>query len=168
MEIGVKISKVLLVLKKYRYPILVVLVGLVFMTIPNKAKKEDSKLPTEQTDKTKEQLEERLANILSRVEHAGKVEVILTQAKGEEIIYQTNDDSSLGTSANTSRSNTVTITNSERNQSGLIKQVIPASYRGAIVLCQGADNPTVCLAIVDAVTKATGLGANEISVLKMK
>jgi stage III sporulation protein AG len=39
---------------------------------------------------------------------------------------------------------------------------------GAIVLCQGADVPSVRLAIVDAVSKVTGLVANQISVLKMK
>jgi stage III sporulation protein AG len=39
---------------------------------------------------------------------------------------------------------------------------------GAVVIAQGADDPSIKLAIVDAVTKATGLGANKISVLKMK
>lgn len=168
MEIGIKAPKVLAVLKKHRYSVLIVLIGLIFMIVPSKSKQSNPQASTKQVNETKELLEERLANILSKVEYAGKVEVILTRLEGEEIIYQTDDDSSIGASANASRSNTVTITNSERDQSGLVKQVNPESYRGAIVLCQGADNPTVRLAIVDAVTKVTGLGANEIAVLKMK
>jgi stage III sporulation protein AG len=39
---------------------------------------------------------------------------------------------------------------------------------GAIVVCQGGDQPTVRLAILDAVSKVTGLGADKISILKMK
>lgn len=35
------------------------------------------------------------------------------------------------------------------------------------MVCQGADNAAVRLAIVEAVSKVTGLGANRISVLKM-
>ena len=49
-----------------------------------------------------------------------------------------------------------------------VQQVLPESYRGAIVVCQGADSPAVKLAIVEAVSRATGLGADSISVLKMK
>ena len=64
--------------------------------------------------------------------------------------------------------NTVTLTDSNRNQSGLIRQIIPEKYQGAVILCQGADDPIIRLAIVDAVSKATGLGANKISVLKLK
>jgi stage III sporulation protein AG len=36
------------------------------------------------------------------------------------------------------------------------------------VVCQGADDPVVKLLIVDAVSKVTGLGADKISVMKMK
>jgi hypothetical protein len=41
-------------------------------------------------------------------------------------------------------------------------------YQGAVVLCQGAADAAVRLAVVEAVSKATGLGADKICVLKMK
>jgi hypothetical protein len=63
---------------------------------------------------------------------------------------------------------TILTTDSDRNQTGLIHQKNPPVYRGAVVLTQGADDPAVKLAIVDAVGKATGLGADKIAVLKMK
>jgi stage III sporulation protein AG len=72
------------------------------------------------------------------------------------------------TNENGDDSDTVIITDSSRNESGLIRQVNPPVYLGAIVLCQGGDRPSVRLAIVDAVSKVTGLGADRISVLKMK
>jgi stage III sporulation protein AG len=63
---------------------------------------------------------------------------------------------------------TVIITDAQRAQQGLVKQVNPPVYLGAVVVCQGADRASVRLAIVEAVANATGLGADKISVLKMK
>ena len=60
------------------------------------------------------------------------------------------------------------MTDGQRGQTGLVRQVLPATYRGAVVVCQGADDPRIRLAIVEAVSMATGLGADRISVLKMK
>ena len=41
-------------------------------------------------------------------------------------------------------------------------------YRGAVVVCEGAGSPSVELAIVQAVSRLTGLGSDKISVIKMK
>ena len=60
------------------------------------------------------------------------------------------------------------ITGQNKQETGLVRQVIPPTYMGVVVVCEGADNPSLKLAIVDAVSKATGLGADRISVLKMK
>ena len=98
---------------------------------------------------------------------AGKVEVLLTRSAGEEIIYQTDQDSNIDDTRKTIKNSTVTTSDSNRNQTGLIRQINPERYQGAIVLCQGASDPNICLAIVDAISKATGLGANNISILEM-
>ena len=139
------------------------------MAVPGTTQNTDSVETTTVNENIHEAtLEEKLASILSQVDGAGKVQVILTAAAGEEIIYQTNNDLTSNDESNSTDVDTVTITDSERNQTGLIRQVNPPIYQGAIVVCQGADDPTVQLAIVDAVSKLTGLGANRISVLKMK
>ena len=57
---------------------------------------------------------------------------------------------------------------SSRTESGLVRQTLGPVYRGAVILCQGADDPTVKLAVVEAVRCVTGLGADQISVQKMK
>jgi stage III sporulation protein AG len=113
-------------------------------------------------------LEKKLSSLLSQVEGAGKVDVILTIAAGEEIIYQTNEDQSNSDTSSSNKINTVTVTDAARNQTGLVKQIKTEIYQGAIVVCSGADNLSVRLAIVDAVSRITGLGTNCISVLKMK
>jgi stage III sporulation protein AG len=156
-------------LKKYRYALLVLVIGLVLMAIPSTASRPENNVSTStETAEPESSLEDRLGEILSQVAGAGQVRVILTVAEGEEIVYQTNDDSASTNDSSSINIDTVTITDAQRNQNGLIRQVNPASYQGAVVVCQGADNPSVRLVLVDAVSKLTGLGANCISVLKMK
>jgi stage III sporulation protein AG len=47
-----------------------------------------------------------------------------------------------------------------------LKTVYP-EYLGALVVCEGADNPTVAYQIVKAVAGLTGLGTDKIVVSKM-
>ena len=99
---------------------------------------------------------------------AGKVDVLLTVSQGERTIYQTDSSYSQGETATDTRTQTILITDSQRNETGLVHQINPPVYQGATVLTQGADEPAVKLAIVDAVSDATGLGADKITVLKME
>lgn len=152
-------------LGKYRYLLLVVLLGLGLMLIPTGKSDGSSSVPvTTGSVGSGSTLSEELEDILSGIQGAGKVRVLLTIAKGEQIIYQTD-----GTTAeNGGRQDTVVITDGNRTQSGLVQQSISPIYRGAIVVCQGADSPAVCLAVKEAVSKVTGLDTSQISVLKMK
>ena len=109
-----------------------------------------------------------MAALLTQIEGVGKVEVMLTIASGEETVFQTDQDISMGNDTQSTRQETVMTTDTQRNQTGLIKQINPARYLGAVIVCQGADSPSVRFAVVDAVSKATGLGSDRISVLKMK
>lgn len=156
-------------LQKYKYAILVFLVGIILMSMPklNILKSETTAEAPIITEK-KESLDAALANILSRIEGVGKVEVMLTIASGEETIYQTDNQSSDSETGCTLKTETVIITDSGRNQTALITQINPVRYQGAIIVCQGADSPAVQLAVTEAVRKATGLGTDKISVLKMK
>lgn len=147
--------------KKYRYILLIVLAGIFLMMTPQNEEKENV-IPTEITEK--KDVQDSLEEILEQISGAGKVEVLLTYAAGEEICYQVNEDRS----ADDVRRDTVLITDVDRNETGLIKQVNPPQYLGALVVCQGADNANVKLSIVKAVMSVTGLTSNQITVLKMK
>ena len=152
--------------KQYRYAVIVVLVGVILMCLPAGKDRTDpeQEAASEQTAVTEVCLEDSLAAILSQIKGAGTVEVLLTEAKGAETVYQS--DSSMG--GDSTRLDTVTVTDKERSQNGLVRQINPPSYQGAIVVCQGADSPSVRLAIVQAVSSVTGLGSDHITVLKMK
>ena len=155
-------------LRKYRYPILVLVLGLVLMVLPGRGKKEEpapvEKMAVEQTGS----MSTELAQILGRIRGVGKVEVMLTVKTGEITVYQTDEDISTTESGTTVRKETVIITNSDRQQEALVTQIRPPEYLGAVIVCQGADDVQVRLAVVEAVSKATGLGTDKISVLKMK
>ena len=152
---------------RYKYALLILGLGLVLMWFPwNQEAQSETQEPVlaqEQTDP-----EARLEEILSQVQGAGKVRVMLTESAGEQTLYQTDGDESQSEDTHSHRSDTVVVTGSDRAQTGLVRQVNPPEYLGAIIVCQGADRPAVCLAIVEAVAAVTGISFDRISVLKMK
>lgn len=169
MDIKNTFVKIIDLIKKYRYAVFVLIIGLVLMSLPTFSSTTDDSITNKQEIPVLEaSLEEKLSKILSQVNGAGRVQVILTVATGEEVVYQTDNDETNTADSSGRNTDTVTITDANRNENGLIRQVNPAVYQGAIVVCDGADNAAVRLAIVDAISKITGLGTNRISVLKMK
>lgn len=161
--------KLTALIKKYRYVILVLFIGLALMAIPSRESiSEPAVEPAETKPEKSITVEEELAQILSQVDGAGDVRVLLTVAVGEETVFQTNEDVSVDADSSSTQISTVTISTSDRDEYGLVRLTNPPVYKGAIIVCQGADDPQIQLAIVDAVSKATGLGADRISVLKMK
>lgn len=155
-------------IKKYRYAIIIILVGIILMCIPTGNARTKEKEVKESIVYVQPDLPDSLAEILSRIKGAGQVEVLLTEAAGSETLYQTNTDIHTDADTNSAQHDTVLIAGTDRVQSGLIRQVNPPRYQGAIVVCQGADDVQVRLAIVEAVKSVTGLGADHITVLKMK
>lgn len=159
-------EKVRLWIKEYRYVILVLILGILLMMLPQgktEEKKDDNVLIPE--TEAVETLQEQLEQLLSLVQGAGKVRVLLTEAEGERVIYQTDGEQS---SQDSKRADTVIVSDSARAESGLVQQILPPSYMGAIILCQGADSASVRLSLIEAVSNATGLSSDRISVLKMK
>lgn len=154
-------QKVITLLGKYRYAIVILVIGLALMMIPGK-QEEIPVIPEQSQQNLGATPEEQLDKILESIKGAGRVEVLLSYAAGEKILYQTDTDSG------GQRMDTVTVTDRDRNQTGLVTQVVPAVYQGAVIVCQGGGNPSVRLAIVEAVSKYTGLGSNQIAVLEMK
>lgn len=148
--------------RKYRYVLLVVLAGILLLLLPTGSAEESQALQPQ--SQTQTELQEELAELLCHLEGAGKVRVLLTEAKGAQTLYQSDED----TRSDSAKTDTVLITGSDRIQTGLVKRVDPPTYQGAVVLCQGAERASVRLAIVQAVANATGLPSNKISVLKMK
>jgi stage III sporulation protein AG len=151
------LKKLTAFLKANWYVIVIIGVGVFLLLLPFGTNEGEE--PLEKTPQTRD-LQQELTQILSQIQGVGDVQVLLTVAEGERFVYQTDEN---GTSIDT-----VIVSDENRVESGLICQVIPPSYRGAIIVCQGADRPEVQLRVVEAVSKVTGLGSDRITVLKMK
>lgn len=168
MDVGKLRQKLPALLGRYRYAVLVLAIGLILMALPanknnEQADVQESTVPAQTVDPSQE-----LAQILSQIQGVGKVQVLLTVKAGESTIYQTDEDITTSETGSSIRKETVIITDSDRDQQPLVVQTLPPQYLGAVIVCQGAENASVRLAVVEAVCKATGLGADKISVLKMK
>ena len=168
MDRVVLTDKITEIFKKYRYVLIVLAAGILLMLLPGKDAETQTKVATEApTIQNSWDITDALTEILSQVQGAGKVKVLLTIAHGETTVYQQDSDITSGDNGSV-RQDTVIVTDSDRNQSGLIQQINPPVYQGAIIVCQGADNDVVRLHIIQAVAKVTGLGTDKITVLKMK
>ena len=152
------LKKITYFVGKNRYAVIVLVIGLILMLLPFGTGKEE----IEKCEPIQEQVrvDQLLEQVLSTIDGVGKVKVMLTVETGESIIYQTDTGAT--------SIDTVIITDKDRAEVGLIKQIDPPKYRGAIIVCQGAESAAIRLSIVEAVSKVTGLGADRISVLKMK
>lgn len=170
MEVTGLQKKLVSFTRKYKYLILILVFGLILMMLPDKISvdEENTSSTAAIECKNEESVSNQLEKILSEIKGAGKVSVMVTVASGEETVYQTDDRLSGSETSDTADKTTVIVTDEDRNQLGLIKEVKSPKYQGAIVVCDGASDPIVRLAVVEAVSKVTGLGADRISVLSRK
>ena len=151
-------------LKQYKYAVLILALGLALMLIPGKRASKPVAMSQPEVKTESQNISASLEEILSQIRGAGKVRVLLSEAAGAKTVYQTDSDMS----GDSSRLDTVIVTDGDRAQNGLVQQLLPPTYLGAIIVCEGGDRAEVRLAIAEAVSRYTGLGIDRISVLKMK
>lgn len=126
-------------------------------------------------------LETRLEDILSKIEGAGKVKVMITYSESSvtQPIYDENlkatntieSDDSGGTRSITetdSQKQVIYKQNADGSKEPITKSTLSPKVEGAIVLSQGANNATVKTNIIQAVEAATGIATHKIQVFKME
>lgn len=122
-------------------------------------------------------VEQKLKCILSRIEGAGDVEVMITYETGTEIVPAISKDTQITTKTDT-RNNDTSTTNTENTQSEVvtlaggnsalvIKEKSPI-VKGVIVVATGADNIAVKLNLINAVKTVLNIDSNQVDVYKMK
>ena len=165
------------ILSRYKYVLLVFAVGAALLSWPVRSEEKTKTEPEPQTvrqDDAPEGVEAKLENLLSMIEGVGDVKVMLTLSSGPESIYA--DEKTLSTDAGgessgaktQSQSAYVVLRDSGGNESLVELKKLYSRYRGALIVCRGAANPSVRLAVVEAVKAVTGLGTDCITVAKMR
>lgn len=158
------------VLGKYRYVLILLLVGVLLLALPTGGEKSDvprsaeARAGGEETALSWTGLEERLEKALSQIEGAGEVQVVLTLKEGpRQVLAQ---EGKVG--ENSHETTTVLSTPSSGVKEPVTVQELGPSYQGALVVAQGGDDPQVRLALSQAVSALTGLGADKITICKGK
>lgn len=167
-------------LGRFRYSVLLLLLGVVLLLVPGR---KAGVFPSSESVATEtegvlpaawslQEEEARIAALLSQIRGAGSVRVMLSLKAGERTVYQadidsqrTHDDAS---DLQRQSSNTVLVSKSGSLEEPLVQQVIAPVYLGAVVVCQGAEDPAVRLALVQAIASLTGLASNQITIVRMK
>ncbi len=162
-------------LRGAKYVLLVLLVGLVLLLLPTGGGKE----PEKETPETglpevspETELEAKLSDILSLVDGAGQVRVLLTPVDdGERVLARDTETASESrdgeTRLETSDSNLVVQRSGGGSEPVEVTYRYPV-YRGAVIAAQGAGDARVRLELLEAVKAATGLSGDAIKIVKMK
>ncbi len=163
------VEKLTDLLKRYKFVIVLIVVGLVLLALPETTEKEElsdsSRIAGTEEDFSVDVLEEKLSEILSRIEGAGDVSVMLTVRSGMERVLATDTEVSEQESERELQEKIVVISAEEGEEAVLIRQNYP-TFQGALVVCQGGDDPTVQLQLIKALSALTGLSSNRITVCK--
>lgn len=105
------------------------------------------------------QLQEQLCGLISRVEGVGKVEVMVTLARGEESVYATDNQ--------TASDGSLSVSHVLLGESGLVETVQTPQVLGVAVVCEGGGNAAVQNRVSEIVQALTGVKSNHITVAQM-
>ena len=170
-EVKDRVGGFLKKLGQYKYVMLVLALGVVLLLIPAGGGTEESEeAPSEPVAAARGdgELEARLEEILSLIDGAGEVRVLLTRSSdGESVLAadsERTDSSGSDGRSQESRDAVIVSKGSGANDTVEVKYLYP-EFRGA---AQGADSARVSLDLLDAVTAATGLPGDCVKIVKMK
>ena len=150
--------------KKYKFVLLVVLVGVILMLLPVSSRTKetaagDSQTPQEAFDL--EAVEQRMEEVLGKIDGVGKLRLMLTLQSGTRLTLA--EDSQKD--QDRTQRETVTLNRGSSQEVVVTNRYYPV-YQGAVVVCQGADSSAVRLAVTETVQALTGLPSDRIMVAK--
>ena len=126
-----------------------------------------------------EELEEKLENILSKIEGVGNVNVCINYSESSEVVAMYNENSKVSTTEETDTSGglrKIQQTDSQKDivykedngeKTPITKKVVQPKIEGAIITAKGAGNSNTKANIIQAVEAVTGLATHKIQVFEM-
>ena len=151
--------------KKYKFVLLVVLVGVILMVLPVSSESKETETSDLQTPREAFDLaetEQRMEAILSKIDGVGKLRLMLTLRSGTRLTLAENTQRE----ENRTQRETVTLNRGSGSQEVVVTNRYYPVYQGAVVVCQGADSSAVCLAVTETLQALTGLSSDRIRVAK--
>ena len=159
---------------KYKAVLLVIAAGVICLLWPSGGGGEKETDFTEKASSADQELQQleaiqtEMEEILGHIRGVGQLQLMLTVDRGREQVLA--GDTTLAYSGPTaspedySRSSETVVLSGDGGSVVVTQEVWP-KFRGALVVCQGAEDPTVQLEVIEAVSALTGLGSDKISVV---
>ncbi len=162
-----KLTAPLAALAKYKYALLVAVLGALLLLWPAGEKKAAAVAAVSGTGREAlAETERAMEEILGKISGVGKVDVMLSlHSGGERVLAQ---DSSLRYSGSVQSPDSYERSTQPVTDGGgvvVTKETCP-QYRGALVVCEGGGDDGVRLQVAKAVSALTGLGSDRIAVVK--
>lgn len=111
-----------------------------------------------------ENYEEELQKLISKIEGAGRVSVMITYESGEESVFASDKEESFRNGEQKIKSDYI-IVDGEKGETGLkIKSIYP-EIKGVAVVCSGASDPVIKERIVSVVSALFDISTKNISIV---
>ena len=152
-------SEMLRRLHRIKVPLLISVFALLLLLCTGKgASKNETEHQTvyEVKPMTLSEEESRLAETLMAISGVGEAQVLLSVRVSAQTDYLSDEEKTVILSAGSGRQEVLAI----RSRS--------AEYLGAVIVCEGGDNPNTQWNVTEAVSRFTGLRADQITVLKLQ
>lgn len=124
---------------------------------------EEQAPPTETTAQTEQQLEKRLSELLTQIEGAGEITVMLTLDSTAESVYA-RDTRQSESAGQTDSEASVVLAGGGSAKSAIEERRILPQVRGAAVICSGARDPAVKERVTNTTARVLGIGTSRIYV----
>lgn len=134
---------------------------------------------TDENLQSTDNLEEKLENILSKIQGVGDVDVCINYSESSELIAMYNENSKVSNTEETDTSGGIRKIQETDSQKDIVyreengekipitKKVVQPKIEGAIITAKGANDMTTKTNIIQAVEAATGLATHKIQVFEM-
>lgn len=121
------------------------------------------------------QLEASLSDILSSIEGVGEVKLMISlEAAGEQLYAQTekSDETQTQTGENSystrsSLENEYVLVDTENGRGALLTGSTLPVVQGVVVVCTGADSPSVAMNVTEVICVALGITSNRVCIKKI-
>jgi len=120
--------------------------------------------------------EERLKNLVERIEGVGSAQVMVTLANNGEFIYATEEKRSLDkntggdgeriSSKENIQSNYILVDSGYGSKQPLIRTQLEPRIQGVVIVCEGAGDPRVRQSLINVVTTTLGISSAKVCIEK--
>ena len=159
-------------IKIYIIALIICLLAVVLTSLKPFSKANSSgKAQTQESETDDSKLNEQLTELISKINGAGRVKVMITYDTSDENVYAKDMDEEFANNENAPveqriKSEYIIINGSDGEEGLKIKNVYP-TVRGVAVVCDGANDPNVKGQIVSVVSALFDINSTRISVAEM-